>query len=166
MDSILDNAGGTKRRFGARGEWWVVAQFTLGPAFVVTTWLTRGRAFDLSTWSTWIGIVLAAPAAALVIGGILSLGRNLTPLPAPVEDGALVDQGLYCIVRHPIYSGIIFAAVAWALMCGSVLGLFLSIPVFVFFDLKSRREEAWLAEKYPAYADYRRRVRKLIPFLY
>ena len=36
----------------------------------------------------------------------------------------------------------------------------------VFFDIKSRREEAWLAARFPAYADYRRRVRKLIPFIY
>jgi protein-S-isoprenylcysteine O-methyltransferase Ste14 len=36
----------------------------------------------------------------------------------------------------------------------------------LFFDLKSRREEAWLLGAYPAYADYRRRVRKLVPLVY
>ena len=38
--------------------------------------------------------------------------------------------------------------------------------LLVFFDIKSRREEAWLVARFPAYADYRRRVRKLIPFIY
>ena len=36
----------------------------------------------------------------------------------------------------------------------------------LFFDIKSRREEIWLADHFPAYDAYRQRVRKLIPFLY
>jgi protein-S-isoprenylcysteine O-methyltransferase Ste14 len=36
----------------------------------------------------------------------------------------------------------------------------------VFFDLKSRREEAWLVEQFGGYAAYRRRRRRLIPWLY
>jgi len=35
-----------------------------------------------------------------------------------------------------------------------------------FFDLKSRREERWLEERYPGYAAYRARTRRLIPGLY
>jgi protein-S-isoprenylcysteine O-methyltransferase Ste14 len=35
-----------------------------------------------------------------------------------------------------------------------------------FFDLKARREEAWLLDAYPGYAAYRARVRKLVPFIY
>jgi protein-S-isoprenylcysteine O-methyltransferase Ste14 len=38
--------------------------------------------------------------------------------------------------------------------------------LLVFFDIKSRREEAWLLARFPAYRDYRRRVRKLMPFIY
>ncbi|RPI93163.1 MAG: isoprenylcysteine carboxylmethyltransferase family protein, partial [Chloroflexi bacterium] len=38
--------------------------------------------------------------------------------------------------------------------------------LFVFFDIKTRREERWLARKFPEYAGYQQRVRKLIPFIY
>ena len=38
--------------------------------------------------------------------------------------------------------------------------------LFLLFDAKARREEAWLVEKFPSYAEYRRRVRKLVPFVY
>ena len=38
--------------------------------------------------------------------------------------------------------------------------------LLLFFDLKSRREEQWLRERYPGYDSYQRRVRKLIPWLY
>jgi protein-S-isoprenylcysteine O-methyltransferase Ste14 len=35
-----------------------------------------------------------------------------------------------------------------------------------FLDRKAAREERWLEEKFPDYPEYRRRVRKFIPFLY
>ncbi|MCC3443527.1 MAG: hypothetical protein JGK01_17500 [Microcoleus sp. PH2017_03_ELD_O_A] len=36
----------------------------------------------------------------------------------------------------------------------------------IFFDIKSRREETWLSDKYPDYSEYRQRVKKLIPGIY
>jgi protein-S-isoprenylcysteine O-methyltransferase Ste14 len=48
----------------------------------------------------------------------------------------------------------------------NLLGVGLAAVLFIFFDLKSRREERWLMEAYPGYAKYRQRVRKLIPFVY
>ena len=38
--------------------------------------------------------------------------------------------------------------------------------LFALLDIKSRQEERWLAQKFPDYVAYQRRVRKLIPFLY
>jgi protein-S-isoprenylcysteine O-methyltransferase Ste14 len=38
--------------------------------------------------------------------------------------------------------------------------------LLAFFDLKSRREEAWLVKRFPEYAAYQRRTRRLIPWLY
>jgi len=35
-----------------------------------------------------------------------------------------------------------------------------------FFDLKSRREEIWLAEQFAEYGSYRARTRRLLPWLY
>ncbi|MBK8233228.1 MAG: hypothetical protein IPK72_22280 [Candidatus Eisenbacteria bacterium] len=37
---------------------------------------------------------------------------------------------------------------------------------WLFIEAKVRREEAWLRERFPDYAAYQRRVRKLIPFVY
>ena len=108
----------------------------------------------------------------LVIGGIfgtlgiLALGRNLSPFPKPIEGGALVTSGVYGIVRHPIYTGIILGTLGWGLLMSSVLGAILAVVLLIFFDRKSRHEEAWLMEAYPGYADYRGRVKKLIPGIY
>ena len=57
-------------------------------------------------------------------------------------------------------------ALGWALYVQGWLTLGYVVALFVFLDAKSRREERWLAERFPAYADYQQRVRKLIPFLY
>jgi protein-S-isoprenylcysteine O-methyltransferase Ste14 len=94
------------------------------------------------------------------------LGRNLSPFPKPIEGGSLVTNGVYGMVRHPIYTGLILGTLGWGLLMSSALGLLLAVVLFLFFDRKSRREEAWLMEAYPGYAEYRARVKKLIPGIY
>ena len=54
----------------------------------------------------------------------------------------------------------------WGLVAASPAALVVAGILGVFFDVKTRREEAWLLETYPAYAEYRRRVRKLVPLVY
>jgi protein-S-isoprenylcysteine O-methyltransferase Ste14 len=102
----------------------------------------------------------AGLAASITRGG--ADPRSLTPL----DDATLVQTGAYAIVRHPIYSGVVFGVLGWALVFNSLIGLALAVVVLVFFDQKSRREEAWLKEKYPDYSAYRQRVHRLIPFIY
>jgi protein-S-isoprenylcysteine O-methyltransferase Ste14 len=41
-----------------------------------------------------------------------------------------------------------------------------ALLLFIFFAIKSRREERLLEKKFPEYAAYRKRVRRLIPFVY
>lgn len=116
---------------------------------------------------TVLGLALMLAGAALAIGGVLRLGSNLTPLPYPRDCSSLVESGAYAIVRHPIYSGLILGALGWALRVHGPLTLLYALALFAFFDVKSRLEERWLAEKFgDQYEAYRRRVRKLIPWLY
>jgi protein-S-isoprenylcysteine O-methyltransferase Ste14 len=46
------------------------------------------------------------------------------------------------------------------------LALLMAVLLGVFFDLKSRREEAWLSERFADYAAYAAGTRRLIPWLY
>lgn len=160
------NLSASAERFGSRGEWWVIAQFTLGPLVALATWLTGARGDAVPPLVSGLGVALAALAGVFALGGVISLGRNLTPLPRPIDNGRLVESGLYRVVRHPIYAGIILGALAWALICGSLIGLALAGGVFLFFDRKSRREEAWLVERYAGYRAYQQRVKKLLPLIY
>jgi len=154
---------------GLRGEWYLVVQAGLFLLLVFGPRSCRGE----TVWGvqyTWIGSmgggVLLLAGILLGATGAVNLGKNLTPLPAPKEKAALVVSGAYRLVRHPIYSGITFMAFGWGLWLHSWLTIGYALLLFVFFDIKSRREELWLVEKFPEYAAYRKRVRKLIPFIY
>lgn len=152
-----------------RGEWFVVVQtvlfalIALGPASLEVPLPLPDR---LRLVLAGIGLLLGALGALLAFAGLLGLGRNLSVLPHPKDDATLVQAGAYAVVRHPIYGGLIIGAGGWALLTDSLITLGYAVLLFIFFDLKSRREERWLARKFPAYEDYRRRVRKLIPFVY
>lgn len=120
----------------------------------------------VSWFSIGLGLMLGVFGGVLAGWGLVGLGRNLTALPRPIDDGQLVTDGPYRVVRHPIYSGVILGSAAWALLWSSPFLLILALGLFVFFDIKSRREEVWLRHTYAGYAAYARQTRKLIPYVY
>ena len=65
-----------------------------------------------------------------------------------------------------VFVGLALIGLGWALFVQGWLTLAWAGLLLVFFDIKSRREEAWLMARFPTYAAYRKRVRKLIPYLY
>ena len=149
-----------------RGEGWVAAQTvlllaTVGATFVGSTLPTRLRGA-----ARGLGVVGVLGGGSVFLAGVLNLGESLTPLPRPKPGGALVTSGVYGVVRHPIYSGVLLAALGWALLRGRWLGLLAVAALWSFFDAKASREEAWLAERFPDYPAYRQRVAKLVPGLY
>lgn len=154
---------------GTRGEWYVVLQFglfflvALGPR----TWPGWPAWSAPFTWLGWLaGGVLVVLGGSLVLASVVRLGPSLTAVPYPKDDATLVESGPYQIVRHPIYSGLILAALGWGLFVHGWLTIGYALVLFLFFDIKSRREERWLREKYCEYEAYGRRVHKLIPFVY
>jgi protein-S-isoprenylcysteine O-methyltransferase Ste14 len=172
MMKILSNWGFTRKgwRSNERGEYLVLLQgalligFVLLPVYRPARWTIDSPGLLYLRWG--IATALGLWACVLIIKGLLDLGSNLTPLPYPRDDGQLVQSGVYGIVRHPLYSGLIFAAFGWVVFQLSVSHLIATAILFIFFDVKARREEAWLSEKYPEYSEYRQRIKKLIPGLY
>ena len=105
-------------------------------------------------------------AGGLIIFGIMNLGGHLSVLPYPKKNAELIQTGAYAIVRHPIYSGLILFALAWALFLGSTMMLIYGFILGIFFEFKTRREELELSRVFPDYEAYQRKVKKLIPFIY
>ena len=122
--------------------------------------------FSLASPLQLAGAALAAAGAALSIAGLASLGSALTPFPRPLDDASLRQSGVYGWVRHPVYSGLVLACFGWALMWLSAAGAVASVVAFFFFDRKSAYEERLLRARFPEYADYAKRVKKLLPGIY
>jgi protein-S-isoprenylcysteine O-methyltransferase Ste14 len=160
---------GTPWYKGQRGEWYVVAQvlfFALvafGPRHLPgLPQLPDSLTLPLQIAGAGLGLF----GLGLMAAAFFNLGPSLTPLPKPKDDCQLCTQGAYGLVRHPIYSAGIFMALGWALFIQGGLTLVYALLLLAFFDIKARREEAWLAEKFPQYPAYQEKVRKLIPGLY
>ncbi len=148
---------------GRRGEGWFLLQMILFGIILVAPAITP---LTFPPWMQGLGALLLAAGGVFGTWGMVALGRNLTPFPKPIEGGELVTNGPYAWVRHPIYTGLILGTLGWALLRANLIGVGLAAALFIFFDLKSRWEERWLVEAYPGYAQYQRRVRKLIPWIY
>ncbi len=150
---------------GGRGEGWFLLQLVLFGAIAIS-----GRVGP--AWDGWLrGAGMALGAALIGCGGVLSLRgvvdlrESLTPFPRPLPGARLVESGAYRLVRHPIYGGLILGALGWGLFMAAPLSLVLALALAVFFNLKSRREEAWLAEQFEEYDAYRSRTRRMLPWV-
>ncbi len=136
---------------GARGEGWVALQFVTLAAIAGCTFVGVGQTVvELEA----AGLVVCAGGLALLGLGIEALGKSLTPFPRPHAEAELRRRGIYRLVRHPIYGGVLLVAAGWS-VAEAPLGLAPTALLAVVFALKSRREEAWLLERYPDYAGYR-----------
>ncbi len=159
----------TGARFGSRGEHLVVLQVLLAAMFVLTPrWpeLQGSEPFLASTPARYLLLGFCWTAAALFLGGgILAIRKYLTPLPYPVDENQLVRSGVYGLVRHPLYTSMMLAAIGWTIFTASVAHLALTVVICMFFSFKASREESWLTERHPDYRDYADRTGKFIPRL-
>jgi protein-S-isoprenylcysteine O-methyltransferase Ste14 len=163
----MADSPGPIRSFVDRGGLWVLAQIPL----LVLAYLVPdrfGRVLPLEQLDIigGLGFLLLAAGVLQFSVGAYSLGAALTPLPRPRPGIVLRTTGVYALVRHPIYSGILLVAIGWSLYQHSIAGLVFDAGLLFFFDRKAAREERWLMERFPDYAAYRQRVRKLIPWIY
>ena len=113
-----------------------------------------------------IGAVLTALGIAVAIWARLYIGRNWSPRPAMKEEHELVTGGPYAFVRHPIYTGIIIAALGTALT-GTLFGAILFIFAAALFVSRVGKEERIMLELFPGtYPSYQSRTKWLIPFVW
>ena len=114
----------------------------------------------------WIGAALTAIGVAVAVWARLYIGRNWSPRPAMKEEHELVTSGPYAVVRHPIYTGIIVAALGTALT-GTIFGAILFIVAAALFVSRVGKEERIMLELFPgAYPSYQSRTKRLIPFVW
>lgn len=155
---------------GERGEYLLLAQIIFFFVFLflpVYPQTDPGALSSLWQYTRWFVVTLTGGGGILLVGwGLIALSSNLTPLPYPREEGVLVTQGAYCVVRHPLYSGVFFLALAYSAALWSVTHVIGAAGLFLLLNLKASREEQWLRERFEGYSIYQAQVKKLIPWVY
>jgi len=114
----------------------------------------------------WAGAALTAIGIGFAIWARVNLGRNWSSRPAVKEHHEFVMTGPYAYVRHPIYSGIMLAALGTA-FTSSVIGIGLFVFISITFALRMNKEEKIMLELFPdQYPEYQKHTRRLVPFIW
>ncbi len=137
---------------------WLISFFstygTFGPAFFAQQ--------GIPLVPLWVSNTVAAGALLLAITSRLTLGRNISIVPAQRN---LVTVGPYAYIRHPIYTVVLLTYISLNLQIFTPVNLLMTSTVFMLFMFKSLAEEKFL-KKDPEYREYMQKVRyRWIPFV-
>lgn len=113
-----------------------------------------------------IGVVLCGLGIGFAIWARLHIGRNWGMPMSIKENPELITSGPYSVVRHPIYTGVIFALLGTALNNTGIV--FVICALFAaYFIYSATREEKLMMQQFPEqYAAYRQRTKMIIPFIF
>jgi protein-S-isoprenylcysteine O-methyltransferase Ste14 len=153
-----------------RGNRWVIAAFGfIGlldaylPAYTDRKefWALDGDAIR------WLGVVLFAAGGALRIWPVFVLGRRFSGLVAIQPRHTLVTTGLYGVIRHPSYLGLLVNSLGWALAFRSGVGVLLTALLIPPLVARIHAEERLLRSHFGGeYEVYCKRTSRLIPGVY
>ncbi|MCU0511510.1 MAG: isoprenylcysteine carboxylmethyltransferase family protein [Anaerolineae bacterium] len=133
----------------------------------------------VGVWLVWPPVSSAAGVVAgllLIVIGLACVAlavrahqqANHTPprvSPEPRPAAGLVQSGLYARIRHPIYTGVLSVAFGLALAHGHPAAFGVALALTGWLTLKSMYEETLLLRQWSAYAAYRQRTGRFLPFL-
>jgi protein-S-isoprenylcysteine O-methyltransferase Ste14 len=153
-----------------RGNRWVIAALVvIGLLAAYLPAYTDRREF----WTIdgdavrWGGVVLFAAGGALRLWPVVVLGNRFSGLVAIQPGHTLVTNGIYAVIRHPSYLGLLVNSLGWALAFRSGVGVLLSAllipPLLARIHAEERLLHAQFGEAYDA---YRARTARMIPGLY
>ena len=153
-----------------RGNRWVIAALALiGVLAAFLPALTDRKEF----WTLdgdairWLGVVLFAAGGALRLWPVVVLGNRFSGLVAIQPGHTLVTSGVYGIIRHPSYLGLLVNSLGWALAFRAGVGLLLTALIIPPLLARIRAEERQLRSQFGAeYDAYQARTSRLIPGLY
>ena len=158
---------GTKQDRSTLGVIWMVILVSIAAGvYVAMYWpaaaLPYGRMF------AFVGVFLFVAGLLLRWWAIITLGRFFTVDVTIEKDHELVERGPFRVVRHPSYTGVLLAFVGFALSLHNWAALLIMLlPIFAAFIRRMNVEEDALSRALGSrYADYMRRTKRLVPFVY
>jgi protein-S-isoprenylcysteine O-methyltransferase Ste14 len=164
------NVKPTRRREPSSGRLTTVVLTTLAAVLLVfrgqgLSWL-HARFLPPTMIAYWLGLLMVILGLAFAVWARVYLGRNWSGTVTVKEGHELIRTGPYGLVRHPIYTGLLFAILGTAVAFGEWRGLLALGFLAAAFLFKLRREERFMSESFPDdYPRYRAKVPALIPLV-
>lgn len=123
---------------------------------------------EFPLWLKVVGGLMLAPALFFIQRATMDNNYLSAAVRLQSDRGQqVVSTGVYAIVRHPLYLGLLFMLVGAPLMTGSLFGLILSLLVVGSLVFRIHGEEKMLLEELEGYAEYKQKVKyRLIPFVW
>lgn len=117
---------------------------------------------------SYLGFILYISGSLLVVVARVQLGRFGTGELITEEDHQLFTQGAYTYIRNPMYSGALIATIGFCLVFRCIITLIIMFLFnFLIFRMRIVEEEKILLEKFgDTFEEYRKKTKRLIPFLY
>jgi protein-S-isoprenylcysteine O-methyltransferase Ste14 len=161
---------GVGRREDPSSRWIFIPLIVIAAVFA---WLPP-HLDRLNRWSIdgdrirYLGLILTAIGGFVRIFTVFELGHRFSFFVALQADHQLKTDGFYRFVRHPSYLGALMVMAGWALVFRSIVGLLLTVAMFVPITARIDAEEDFLVREFGAqYHAYRQRTRwRLLPFIY
>src|SRR5215467_2884688 len=153
-----------------RANRWVIAAFAaIGVAAAYLPALAERHEF----WTIdgdalrWLGVVMFGLGGALRLWAVFILGNRFSGLVAIQPGHTLVTTGIYGVIRHPSYLGLLVNTLGWALAFRSGVGVLLTALMLVPLIARIRSEEVMLQSEFgEQYDAYRSRTSRLLPWIY
>jgi len=142
-----------------KGYLFVGAQFTLIALLVVAPKI------ESSTPQSILGLSLIGIGLFGIGISMKQLGKALTALPEAKPEALLVTEGIYGLIRHPIYFFLLAGGLGVVIYKGSLAALTIFLLLGILIRFKYRYEDAILRTKWPEAKKYQARVPALIPKL-
>jgi protein-S-isoprenylcysteine O-methyltransferase Ste14 len=116
----------------------------------------------------WIGVAVVMVGLLVRGWGMVALGRQYTRTVREIDEHQLVTNGPYAVVRHPGYAGSILVWCGFALAVGGwAAAAAVTVLLSAAYAFRIHAEEQLLGDLFgERYQTYRRRTRRLVPFVY
>ena len=141
--------------------------FIIPLLYVLTSWLDFAD-YRLPTWAGWLGVAVFAASAWLLWRSHADLGLNWLPTLQIREGHALVTDGVFRHIRHPMYAAHWLWAIAQPLLLHNwIAGLSMAASMLPLYLVRVPQEERMMLDNFgEEYRLYMGRTGRVIPQLW
>ena len=133
--------------------------------FIGSIWMENTIWLKLFSGTAYLysGVAIASLAMILFLIAGINLGANYTPCYDSYLPEDIIQNGLYKLIRHPLYTSNLLLVLGVFIACGSALILINFCILFIYYLMAALYEEKALLEHFPAYQKYKNQTGRFLP---